>query len=342
MGRHNRWRHRLLLTSCGTLWLLFVLGLAKEVFWNSEHDAAQVLSLGTLALVTTLCLAFGPDLLERLKRFGPLELYAIEVVGPLEDFKSFRFEVKKTGLGTSKASGERWIGRKRLEYEKLDRLASAIGKSEYLRIKDEDDRKQFHNVLFYLGTGAVEQGDWPRAEAHFKRLQQLSDGYELETVSFNLGMAYIHWGIQKHQERKPRDPRPRELFELALKHLTTAMKDPRDQHRTLFWLAYALDEVTYYRESIRRNLQALGLQGSLAPAKYNIAVTHVKLGEYCDALQYLGNISDTDTDADYVLDLASHDEDLNDLRRHPLFRMKLEAILAGTEPNLGWSHLGIG
>jgi len=248
-----------------------------------------------------------------LKKLGPLELYEDKAQTIVESFKRYRLEFR-VGEGT----GQPWKGLRRLQYEELVQLVvlteleGQVPEKGYLR-------KSFFKMLFQVGTAAAAQGEWTQAAKRLERLVELSHGqYEPGSTFFNLGLALLGWA-ESHEEEPETlegDTSRDELLRKAVFNLETACShDPHD-HKAPYWLAYALDELGQYGAAIKVNAAAIGNRPQFAPAKYNSAVSSVKLKRYRSAFRRLQTISLDDDLGKETFRQAKKDAELRPLLEH--------------------------
>lgn len=304
-------RHYLLEFACGILALLLVAALACELFGPGPPEAALVASLASLFLVSVLCLSFGPALLDRLKKIGPLELYEEKAQSIAESFNQYHFELK-----AGSKTGKPWKGLRRVQYEELDQLIFLVELED--QVPGEGAlRKSFFKVLFQVGTAAAAQGEWARATRRLERLVELSRGhYEPASVYFNLGVSLLEWAEDSYDEDSDRpegEPSREELLRKAVANLERACShDPHD-HLGPYWLAFAQDELGQYGDAITANDTAIAIRPQFAPAKYNAAVSEAKLKQYGAAFQRLKSISPEDECGREAFRQALEDQELQPL-----------------------------
>ena len=296
---------------CAVLIVLLLIALGLELFGKYPPDQALVVALATLVLVSIILLSFGSDLRSRLKKLGPLELYQGEARSLVEDLDRYRFKVK-----ADQRTGQLWTGRRRFQYEELDRLVSQV-EFEGRAPKRTHLLRVYFDVLFQVGTAAAVQGEWARAARRLERLVDLSGGeHEPGSAYFNLGLSYVEWAKEIRAgdfDEIDGEPSPEELWRKAVSALEQAWQhDPRD-HKAPYWLAFALDELKQYGAAIKANDAALEIRPQFAPAKYNAAVSSVKLKRHRAAFERLKDISRDDELGEEACRQALKDEELDPL-----------------------------
>ena len=326
-------RRYLLEVACGILALLLVAALAWELFGPGPPEAALVATLASLFLVSVLCLSFGPALLDRLKKIGPLELYEEKAQSIAESFNQYHFELK-----AGSKTGKPWKGLRRVQYEELDQLIFLVELQD--QVPGEGAlRKSFFKVLFQVGTAAAAQGEWARATRRLERLVELSRGqYEPASAYFNLGLSLLEWAEDVDNEdsdKREGEPSREELLRKAVANLERACRhDPHD-HLAPYWLGFALDELGQLGDAIKANDAAIGIRPQFAPAKYNAAVSEAKSTEYGAAFQRLKSISPKDERGKEAFRQALEDQELQpllDSKIGPEVREYLERMRGASTP----------
>jgi tetratricopeptide (TPR) repeat protein len=182
----------------------------------------------------------------------------------------------------------------------------------------EPAQKSVSEVMLRVATIAISQGMWPLATELLERLDKLSGGsYNAAEVYYKCGLTFCLWAdsIETPQRRI-------ELLQKAESWLHRAMLAGEKstwphRHWIYFWLAYAEDNLGRYRHAIQHNAEALALQGKLAPAKYNKAISWIKLGSLKRACRVLQSIESDDEDLDLIAGIAPEDDELKELLESP-------------------------
>ncbi len=141
---------------------------------------------------------------------------------------------------------------------------------------------------------------------------------------YRCGLAYLYW-VQASQGRADED-----LFRQAQDHLCEAVKANPYHWGAYFNLAYVQVELGMYELARQNNEKAIEIRPGYAPAKYNLAVCWIKLGNLDAALKELKSIEPEDENAERIIKTASAEDDLKPLlrdgERGPETRRLLEAF----------------
>jgi hypothetical protein len=299
----------------GVAWAIILLVgtiLVREVL-RPKPDAAIVSALATVILLAALCAQVGSDLIARIKRIGPLELFEQKVEGMLSKLEAMSRKIPGNALAT-KFSPSDLSSEEVHNYKELDFYAMLLELSGQ-KPEDGKHREDYFRLLFYVASGAARQNDWLRAITLLERLVEISQGkFQPGEVYFNLGFFYFSRALQVDTGR-------RRLLEKAYASFSVA-PDPNDV-QAHFFRGYIEDELEDFGLAIRSNQAALRIRPQLASAKYNQVVSLTKLGRLRLAWARLKKIKPTDEDAKGVLQLALTDEEIKPLREDP----KLGAVV---------------
>src|SRR5436853_1370904 len=167
------------------------------------------------------------------------------------------------------------------------------------------------------------QNDWARATARLDKLRELSkDSFRPEIVLPLVGLSYFYWALLEDlsEARKERFGRAAEAFAKVIKSGGTS-------YWNYYHLAYAQDELKLHYEAIESNKETLKRRPRFAPAKYNTAVSYVKLEDFKSAYDSLIQVSRGDEDGMATLKSAFIDEELRLLREHEDWKNKVALFL---------------
>jgi tetratricopeptide (TPR) repeat protein len=249
--------------------------------------------------------AYGKDVAARIKRVGPIEL--------LEGQKAARELDSIAGEG-ARALGESGVIQKtdsfsldltkpiplstvqEFYYQEGDKLLTHL-KLSGAEPEAGADREVVMELLFRVGYTAVTQREWMKAIRWLRHLEKLSRAtYRSVEVSNYLAFSILLSALPETGE-----VRAERLREAAQRFATLSKQGDLD-YQGYFWLAYAQDELTQWYEAVRSNLEALKRRPRLAPARYNLALSLLKLGKYANAHRHLSRI---DAAAEKVSTVAS-------------------------------------
>jgi len=306
--------------------ILAGMGLLLRQLVADEPDAALIGAAGALILAGALFARYGEDLAGRLKKVGPIELFEEirETLSTLEEIAAKMPEILVSEESTVDVQPVPLSAAKKFSFEQADLYAAmlvAMGKEP----TQPGLQSKYFALLLKLGAYAFLKKDWPRVAARLGRLEELSDGsYRHEEVAHFLGVAYCYWGLEAT------DPGERQgHFGEARTRLRGLARGGDARHRTYFFLAYAQDELGYWHEAVRSNAEALKRRPQFAPAKYNKAISHLKLGSCRDAFRVLETLSPLDEGIKDIL--AWYDKDAEFLPRmlEAQWRRATERLMRG-------------
>jgi tetratricopeptide (TPR) repeat protein len=309
-------------------WLVLVVlfcALLSELFFDDEPDAGMVVILVSFLFIAALFLQHAGDLLARLKKLGPLELFEerYEQLLFLSRDPQLRFQIG-FDLESLRTTQRALSPRESFEYEQWDRYISHLEFSGIdpgkFRLKYFKER--YFYVLWFVGAVAYTQKDWPRATARFERLQEISEGaYNPLAISYGLGAAYLDWGIHVASTEKS------EYFDKAKEHLSKVVQGAKDHFRAWSRLAYAQDELQLYGLAVESNGEALKIRPQYAPARYNMAISYIKLRKLDKALEAFQGLSPGDEQVAVICRTAQNDHEIAPLRNDPILGPKLAELL---------------
>jgi hypothetical protein len=287
------------------LTFLLLLSLIQELLFKQASDAKTVGALVACLFAAAFLAAYGKDVAARIKRVGPIEL--------LEGQKAARELDSIAGEG-ARALGESGVIQKtdsfsldltkpiplstvqEFYYQEGDKLLTHL-KLSGAEPEAGADREVVMELLFRVGYTAVTQREWMKAIRWLRHLEKLSRAtYRSVEVSNYLAFSILLSALPETGE-----VRAERLREAAQRFATLSKQGDLD-YQGYFWLAYAQDELTQWYEAVRSNLEALKRRPRLAPARYNLALSLLKLGKYANAHRHLSRI---DAAAEKVSTVAS-------------------------------------
>lgn len=280
-------------------------GLLLRQLAAAEPDAGLISAAGGLMLIGALFARYGEDLATRIRKVGPVEI-AEEIRETLATLEDIAEEVPEISIPEENTLKPVPLSPKqRFSYEQGDLYALMLMAMEKEPTQPEQQSRYFA-LLFKVGACAFGQKDWPRATARLGRLEKLSDGsYRQEDVAFYLGVAHCYWGMELTDAAECR-----RHFVAARDWLRGLARGGDPRHRTYFFLAYAQDELGHWHDAVRSNEEALKRRPRYAPAKYNRAISHLKLGSCRDAFRALEALTPSDEEIEHILAWYDKDEEL--------------------------------
>jgi hypothetical protein len=281
------------------------LGVLMHQATADEPSAAVVSAAGGLVLVSALLARHGEVIASRLKKLGPLELFeeVREALANLEDIAS-KVPVYKVSEDELELKPAKLSPQERFAFDQGDLFAAMLllGGTEPTHAAP---RRRYFELLYKVGGCALSQKQWPRATARLERLEELSDcTYNPRDVLYLSGAAYWNWGREVGESERP------QYFEKARTQLKKLIDLGNPPPAAYFFLAYAQDELKQWHEAVGSNHEMLKRRPRCAPAKYNSAISLIKLQRLSDACQMLEQLSVDDEDLDLVLAVYKDDPDL--------------------------------
>jgi tetratricopeptide (TPR) repeat protein len=274
-----------------------------------------------LLLLVVLFERYESVLIGRLKKFGPLELFE----EARDTFANFSEIVGKIPLvGSPEVAHAVPHKLTPNEFFQCQQGEAAVTLLEFTKSEPEKTKykDKYFELLCKVGSCAVAQNDWARATARLDRLRELSkDSFRPDLVLWLAGLAYFYWALEDRSEAR------KEWFGKAVEAFTKVIKSGGTSYLNYFHLAYAQDELGLYYEAIESNKETLKRWPRFAPAKYNTAVSYVKLGDFKRAYESLIQVSRQDDDGVRTLKSAFIDEELRPLREHEDWKSQIALFL---------------
>ncbi|MCP4663798.1 MAG: tetratricopeptide repeat protein [bacterium] len=141
---------------------------------------------------------------------------------------------------------------------------------------------------------------------------------------YRCGLAYSYWA------QSSQGGAAEALFRQAQDHLWEAVTAEPYHWAAYFNLAYVQVNLEMYQLARQNNEKAIEIRPGYAPAKYNLTICWIKLGNLDAALKELKSIEPEDESAERVIKTGSEDGDLKPLLRDgecgPEARRFLEAF----------------
>jgi tetratricopeptide (TPR) repeat protein len=312
--------------------MIVALGILVQQVVAEKPSPAVITSAGALVLLSALFARHGEVISSRLKKLGPLELFeeVREALANLEDIASkvpvVGFSEDALVVRPAKLSPE-----EEFAFRQGDLFAAMLLFSGTEPVRDSL-RRRYYELLYKVGACAWSQKEWPRATARLGRLEELSGGaYEPRGVLYLTGTAWLTWGESSGAAATEKQ----QYFGKARRQLKKLIDLGDAPASAYFFLAWTQDELGQWHEAIASNREMLERRPRCAPAKYNSAISFIKLHRLNDAYRMLARISVEDEDLDLVLAVYKDDQELLPKVDDVYWRKSIELLLRKLERQWG-------
>ncbi len=171
------------------------------------------------------------------------------------------------------------------------------------------DLDTFLELLFRVGKTAHSQREFRRAIRWLEHLEMKSEGsYRPVQVSMYIAFSVLFMTLEESTGAE----RAEGLRKAARRFAELAGKKELDWGG-YFWWAYAQDELGQWHEATLSLLEALERRPRLAPARFNLAISLLKLGKINNAYWQLRNIRQGDDYMRLARDGANSDPEIRRL-----------------------------
>jgi tetratricopeptide (TPR) repeat protein len=283
--------------------------VAKEVVAPEPH-AAAITAAGVLTVVAALFACFGVEMIKRLKKLGPLELFA-EANTLIARLASILREAPEME-GTDPLSSERRLSlREQYHYRQADLYVSQIDFTG-ADLTDAKHKRKYCELLLSVAYTAHRQGDWVRAVEIAKKLEEVDEAFRIDERLGVMAGAHFTWAdaLSGDEDRRER----RDLFAKAWDSCQRLVGKGTATASIYFASGYIEHEFGDYEKALRSYESALREQPRFAPAKYNKAISCMKLHRMQEALYLLQSIdAEGDLGGQEVLDYAPRDKELQQI-----------------------------
>lgn len=315
----------------GLVAILALVEISKNIL-GGQFVSKQLLLL-SIVFGVAVYIQHGNELLERLKRAGPVEFFSKEASPIMEELQT---HISDKWERTSELSE-----REKFRYEQAEILISNL---QFFNIEksSQSTNPTLHRLLLRLGRISLDEGKYSRAIDRLRLLIKLSNGdyRSAETYSRCL-LAYVLLTNELNEELDQSD-QPQDRQEQASQYIKSHQKDLYEQaleladeatqrckdYRLYHYKAYVQDELGMLRPALKSIDKALHLNHRFAPSKYNKAVTQIKLGKFSKAYLSLLSLEKDDEGIGITMQTAKTDPELDRLRTHPEWKDKFESFLA--------------
>ena len=319
LSRVGSWCSDHLIQLIAYLALPVMLGLLLRSLYDSKGEPEYQIVLFGAILATATLAQYGPDLMHRLSKVGPVEFLRKRSAGISLEFQN---------IFNPHTGAKEFSGKELYEYEKADLYINHL---EWQGLTSEPtDNEDLFELLFRICYVALLQKHWLRAIDRSELLLRLSDNqFKAAKVHYWCGCAYLGWA-QKIQgtERE-------EAFKNSLDHFVQALKEDPHHWPACFYLAYVQVDLEMYELARKNNKRTLEMRSGYALAKYNLAICHIKLSQQeIDpdhqlklALDKLHLLKAHDEKVEDVANGALQDDELEPLLEHPTFGLAARECL---------------
>jgi tetratricopeptide (TPR) repeat protein len=307
----------------------FAWALGRELF-SGKPGTELIVVLTALVLLAALAGQHGSDLIPRLKKLGPLELFQDELPSLLATLQ--REEVAKLPPAVNRNAFEprTFQDDEIYLYQRWDLFVSLV---EFwgLDVKKSSTQARYLDVLWFVASVAFSQKDWARAKARLETYCELvgDAGKVVAVLRYNLAMIEYHWAFDQTVDRRSR-------FELARDLLRQVVASDRDHYLAYFYLGYIHDELKNYGRAIENDLEALKIRPQFAPARYNAACSHVRSGKLAEGMEMLEGLQSGNQSIEEIRKALLEDDEIAPLRADAGFKVRIDALVARlAQPPLG-------
>lgn len=289
--------------------LFLLAALVEELLFKESTDAKIVGVLVASLLASAFLASFGKEVAGRIRKIGPIEIVeAQKAIYGLD-------EIDKNLQGPEAAAGGE-IGFTKVKITPAQEFyfEEAVRILSYLKLSGSEpesgaQREIIWELLRKVGLIAMSQAQ-PVAALHWLEHLEKSSGcaYRADEVSGLIGIASF---VSALVEEDPAT-RAKRFKKTAERLAKLARKGALNPHG-YFCLAYAQDELGRWYEAVGSNLKALERRPRFAQARFNLAVSLLKLGRAREACEQLKNIRPQDQDFAIAAKGAADDEEIKTL-----------------------------
>lgn len=319
LGRLSRLVEETVFKALSALVALAALAIiGKELLVLREPHAAEITAAGVITVVAALFSCFGVDLIRRLKKLGPLELFEgvstflsqLPTIAADTPRRMKNVEVSFRAQGAIEMASK-LDRREEFHYRQADLLLSQIDFMDAIP-KDGKHKRKYCKLLLDVAYCAFLQRDWVRAIERAYKLEEVAEDFKPEERLTMIGASYFWWGVSLSPGPEDLLER-RDLFANAEDAFQRLIRRGVVTAFTYFGLGYIQFEFGKYELAVESNGRALRENPRFAAAKYNAAISYMKLGKMKKSYGALLTIVPSDDDAEEVLEHAKEDDELQQL-----------------------------
>jgi tetratricopeptide (TPR) repeat protein len=293
--------------STATTTLMLIAALGNELL-KPLPDEKLTLTLVACLFGAAFLAAYGRELGGRIKKIGPVEILEVQkaaseldedlllvIRGDHPESMSLVPLEKPHTLSQSQkfyfTEGEQLLTHMKLSGSEPEEGAA---------------REAFLDLLYKIGVTAMGQHEWFKAARWLKHLEKVSKAsYRTNEIGSFIAFAQLYASVQED------GPRRKERLGETVERLTRLAAKGDLDWTGYFWLAYAQDELEQWFEAASSNEEALKRRPRLAPARYNLASTLLKIDRYEEACRHLESIGPHDLQVLQVIQtIVAGDEEM--------------------------------
>jgi tetratricopeptide (TPR) repeat protein len=293
--------------------LLLLVALFFDLLYRPTSDAKLIGTLVASFFAAAFLAAFGKDL--RVKKIGPVELLEVQRAAreldgiSAEVIAELISDVGRISIPDVSFEPKKLSPAEKFYYAEGDKLLTHL-KFSHSEPETGADRDIFLKLLLGVGKTAHSQREFRKAIRWLEHLETKSEGkYESIQVSVYIAFSFLFMTLG---EESRGTQHVEGLRKAARRFADVADKQELDWGG-YFWWAYAQDELEQWYEAVFSLLEALERRPRLAPARFNLAISLLKLGKINNAYWQLKNIRNGDDYVELVKEGATSDQEIRSL-----------------------------
>lgn len=315
LSRPFRWLRDLLLAAlrsvfplvCLVLVPLLLGGIVVELL-RPTPDAKRVAALLVGLFAAAFLAAYGRDVALRVRKLGPVELSDLQdqVLKPSDLPREVTIP---GGMAVETIGSPRppsFSTEEEFHFEQADRYLSFLEFTGRAEPPPGSRRKELIELLWYVGRFANARGQWGKAIQRLEWLERLARPHPNPEAVGDLALATLYAGLQAKVGSSERA----KLFAATARRFSRLARAGELDYLGYFWLAYAQDELGQAYEAVGSNREAIKRHPRLAPARYNMAISLLKLDDPEEAYKTLAAILPDDEHGRETLASAPKDAEL--------------------------------
>jgi tetratricopeptide (TPR) repeat protein len=142
-------------------------------------------------------------------------------------------------------------------------------------------------------------------------------------------LAYYHWAFEAEAEERAL------YYGKTIENLQRVLAQDKNRYLAFFYLAFAQDELGNYGRAIEANGEALKIRPQFAPARYNQAVSYVKLRQMDKAYETLNGLEPHHEAIANILEALPKDEEIQPLLKDSDWAEKVATLVERLKPRPG-------
>ena len=333
MGTVLAWIMRNSVTAAFTALTVLTIAVLGVLLARGKLDGEGAAVLMVVVAICALLAVGGSDLIDRIVKFGPLELSGTasaqeELPEPLADPNVRSNPTWEIPTDVSDASP--WIRTPMTPYERWQYEQATI---RLVRLRQQGQLQkagrleQFRGLILDVGEAALNELEFAKGLDMLRLLESLGEKTVEELLS--LGTAYLWAAPEDKQQRQ-------KYLRKALLYLEETSRADRTSAITFWTLGYVYDELERYPAAISANEEAIRLDLKFLPwANWHIAISLLKLAKQ---QQEMGNAEEATAKTNEAMEKVEEippglwwqdlreDEELEDLRDHSDYKDKFSRL----------------